>query len=160
VDEEQRFPPPRVDVGPGGRGAPSLAAAAGALAVGAGTVVLVEGISDQFALEALAQRRGRDLGAEGISIVPMGGATNVRGFLKLLGPQGYDLRLAGLCDAGEEGTPTGTIRSWRSGTSCRIATETSNMGRRTPRCEERLRTRFCCPGTRSWSEMKEDCRAS
>jgi hypothetical protein len=51
----------------------------------------------------LAQRRGRDLGAEGISIVPMGGATNVRGFLKLLGPQGYDLRLAGLCDAGEEG---------------------------------------------------------
>jgi hypothetical protein len=102
VDEEQRFQPPRVHVA-AGRGAPPVTAPAAALAAGAGTVVLVEGISDQFALEAIAQRRGRDLGTEGISIVPMGGATNVRGFLKLLGPQGYDLRLAGLCDAGEEG---------------------------------------------------------
>jgi predicted ATP-dependent endonuclease of OLD family len=39
------------------------------------TVVLVEGISDQFALEALAERGGRDLHADGISIAPMGGAT-------------------------------------------------------------------------------------
>ena len=67
------------------------------------TVVLVEGISDQFALEALAERRGRDLHAEGISIVPMGGATNIRSFLDLFGPSGLDVTLAGLCDAGEEG---------------------------------------------------------
>ena len=33
-------------------------------------VILVEGISDQCALEALAVRRGRDLDAESISIVP------------------------------------------------------------------------------------------
>ena len=41
-------------------------------------VVLVEGVSDQAALEALARRRGRDLAAEGIEIVSMGGATNGR----------------------------------------------------------------------------------
>jgi hypothetical protein len=65
--------------------------------------VLVEGVSDQVALEALAERRGRNLGAEDISILPMGGATNIRSFLDLFGPQGLDVRLAGLCDAGEEG---------------------------------------------------------
>jgi hypothetical protein len=64
--------------------------------------VLVEGISDQRALEALAERRGRDLGAEGISIVPIGGAQAIGSFLELLGPQGFDVRLAGLCDAAEE----------------------------------------------------------
>ena len=67
------------------------------------TVVLVEGISDQLALEALAARRSRNLEAEGISIVPMGGATNIGSFLDLFGPQGFDVRLAGLCDAAEEG---------------------------------------------------------
>jgi Overcoming lysogenization defect protein-like, TOPRIM domain len=67
------------------------------------TVVLVEGVSDQLALEALAKRRGRNLDAEGISIVPMGGAKNIRSFLDLFGPQGLDVRLAGLCDAAEEG---------------------------------------------------------
>ena len=66
-------------------------------------VVLVEGISDQLALEALATRRGRNLEAEGTSIVPMGGATNIGGFLERFGPQGLDVRLAGLCDAAEEG---------------------------------------------------------
>lgn len=67
------------------------------------TVVLVEGISDQVALEALAERRGRNLEAEGISIVPIGGAQSIGRFLSRFGPQGLDVRLAGLCDAGEEG---------------------------------------------------------
>lgn len=66
------------------------------------TVVLVEGNSDQLALQALAPRRGRNLDAEGISIIPMGGAQAIGGFLELYGPCGYDVRLAGLCDAGEE----------------------------------------------------------
>src|SRR6266536_4906297 len=66
-------------------------------------VVLVEGISDQLALEALAERRGRTLDAEGISIVPIGGATNIGSFLARFGPQGLSVRLAGLCDAAEEG---------------------------------------------------------
>jgi hypothetical protein len=67
------------------------------------TVVLVEGTSDQVALEALAARRGRDLAAEGVAVVPMGGARSIRRFLELFGPRGVDGRLAGLCDAGEEG---------------------------------------------------------
>jgi hypothetical protein len=66
-------------------------------------VVLVEGASDQIALEALAERRGRDLDAEGIAIVPLGGAQAIGNFLRLLGPRGSDVRLAGLCDAAEEG---------------------------------------------------------
>src|SRR6266571_3232318 len=65
-------------------------------------VVLVEGVSDQRALEALAERRGRNLDAEGVSIVPIGGATNIARFLQRFGPAGFDVRLAGLCDAGEE----------------------------------------------------------
>jgi OLD-like protein len=66
-------------------------------------VVLVEGISDQVALEALAERRGRDLDAEGISVVSIGGAQAIGRFLNRFGPKGLDVRLAGLCDAGEEG---------------------------------------------------------
>jgi hypothetical protein len=65
--------------------------------------VLVEGLSDQVALAALAARRSVDLAVEGISIVPMGGAKNVRRFLAQYGPSGFDVNLAGLCDASEEG---------------------------------------------------------
>jgi len=65
-------------------------------------VVLVEGISDQVAIEALAERRGRDLDAEGISVVPIGGAQAIGRFLNRFGPKGLDVRLAGLCDAAEE----------------------------------------------------------
>lgn len=66
-------------------------------------VVLVEGLSDQRALEALAARLGRNLEAEGIAVVPMGGAQAIGRFLDQFGPQGLDVRLAGLCDAAEEG---------------------------------------------------------
>jgi hypothetical protein len=65
-------------------------------------VVLVEGVSDQYALEALAERRARDLNTEGISVVPMGGAQSIGRFLDLFGPHGLDVGLAGLCDAAEE----------------------------------------------------------
>ncbi|MBA3376515.1 MAG: ATP-dependent endonuclease [Actinobacteria bacterium] len=66
-------------------------------------VVLVEGVSDKCALEAVAERRGRNLDSEGISVVAIGGAQSIGRFLSLFGPQGLDVRLAGLCDAGEEG---------------------------------------------------------
>jgi hypothetical protein len=65
-------------------------------------VVLVEGISDQRAVEALAERRGRNLEAEGISVVPIGGAQAIGAYLDRLGPSGLDVKLAGLCDAAEE----------------------------------------------------------
>lgn len=66
------------------------------------TVVLVEGVSDRRALETLARRRGRDLEAEGVAVVPIGGAQAIGRFLEDYGPRGLDVRLAGLCDAGEE----------------------------------------------------------
>jgi hypothetical protein len=70
--------------------------------VAARAVVLVEGESDRRAIETLARRRGRDLAAEDVSILAMGGAHAVRAYLERLGPAGRNLRLAGLCDAGEE----------------------------------------------------------
>ena len=63
------------------------------------TVVLVEGVSDQRAVEALARRRGRDLAAEGVSVVPIGGAQAIA---RRLAGLGKDVRLAGLVDAAEE----------------------------------------------------------
>jgi hypothetical protein len=66
-------------------------------------VVLVEGASDREAIEALAVRRERDLAAEGVSVVAIGGAQAIGRFLTMYGPAGFDLPLAGLCDAGEEG---------------------------------------------------------
>jgi hypothetical protein len=65
-------------------------------------VVLVEGVSDQLALEALAERRGRNLATEGVSVVPIGGAQAIGRFVDRFGPRGLDVRLAGLCDAAEE----------------------------------------------------------
>jgi predicted ATP-dependent endonuclease of OLD family len=61
-------------------------------------VVLVEGTSDRNAVEALARRRGRDLHAEGVAVVPMGGYGNLPRFLE----QCRDIRCAGLYDAAEE----------------------------------------------------------
>jgi hypothetical protein len=59
-------------------------------------VVLVEGITDRIALEAVAQRLGLDLA--GVEIVPIGGAQAVRrAYAQYEGRQ-----VAGLCDAGEE----------------------------------------------------------
>jgi len=66
------------------------------------TVVLVEGMSDQGAIEALAKRQGRNLAAEGVVVVAMGGAQAIGRFLDLFGPRRTDVKLAGLCDAGEE----------------------------------------------------------
>jgi hypothetical protein len=61
-------------------------------------VVLVEGTSDCRAVETLARRRGRDLQAEGVAVVPMGGYGNLPRLLR----QYRDLRIGGLYDVGEE----------------------------------------------------------
>ena len=61
-------------------------------------VVLVEGITDRIALEAVAAKLGRGLAAEGIEIVPIGGAQAIR-----RAAAQYDgERVVGLCDLGEE----------------------------------------------------------
>jgi hypothetical protein len=85
---------------------PAAATAATSLALakagGARAVILVEGVSDQIAVEALAARRGRDLGAERVAVVPIGGAHATAQYVRHFGPGGAGVRVAGLCDAGEE----------------------------------------------------------
>jgi OLD-like protein len=61
-------------------------------------VVLVEGTSDRRAVETLARRRGRDLRAEGVVVVSMGGYGNLPPLLA----QYRDVHVAGLYDVGEE----------------------------------------------------------
>ncbi|WP_326647612.1 MULTISPECIES: TOPRIM nucleotidyl transferase/hydrolase domain-containing protein [unclassified Streptomyces] len=63
--------------------------------------VLLEGPSDVAAVSALAASRGRNLAAEGVCVLPMGGAMSVGRFARLLGPPGLGLRLTGLCDEAE-----------------------------------------------------------
>ena len=84
----------------GGPGDPARELAA---RLGVRAVVLLEGLSDAAAVGALAAGRGRNLAAEGVCVLPMGGAMNVGRFARLLGPPGLGLRLTGLCDEGELG---------------------------------------------------------
>ena len=66
-------------------------------------IVLVEGISDQIALETLAARRGYALDAERVVILPIGGVQAIARQLTALGAKGAQVTFAGLCDAaGEE----------------------------------------------------------
>jgi hypothetical protein len=65
-------------------------------------LVFVEGVSDQVAIEALAERRRVDLAAAGIRVVPLGGAHRIGSFLDHLGLGSGRPRVAGLFDVGEE----------------------------------------------------------
>lgn len=95
---------PRANDGYVGGPAATTRATARALAKvdSAVAVVLVEGISDQIALETAAVGRGRDLEAERVVIVPIGGAHAIGRLLARLGPLSTRVRLAGLCDLREE----------------------------------------------------------
>ena len=86
----------------GPRAATDATAAALPRAAAARAVVLVEGISDQIAVETLASRQRRDLAAEGVVVLPVGGVHGVSRYLRLFGPEGTGARLAGLCDEAEE----------------------------------------------------------
>ncbi|HVH66106.1 MAG TPA: TOPRIM nucleotidyl transferase/hydrolase domain-containing protein [Candidatus Acidoferrum sp.] len=65
--------------------------------------MIVEGNSDKLALETLARRYGRDLGADSISVLAIGGAHAIRRILNDANRPPSDIQLAGLYDAGEEG---------------------------------------------------------
>jgi OLD-like protein len=66
--------------------------------VSARHVLLVEGTSDARAVAALARRRGRELDAEGVDVVPTGGYGNLPRFLE----RHRGAVRGGLYDAGEE----------------------------------------------------------
>jgi hypothetical protein len=65
-------------------------------------IILVEGVSDQIAVETLAACRGRNLAGEGVAVVPTGGAQAIARYLARFRPEGSSTGVAGLCDAGEE----------------------------------------------------------
>lgn len=66
------------------------------MATGLKAIVLVEGVTDRLALEAVARRLGLDL--EGVEIVPIGGAQAIR----RAAAEYVGEHVVGLCDAGEE----------------------------------------------------------
>jgi hypothetical protein len=82
------------------RGDDEARAVATSLSPGILSVVLVEGVSDAAAVETLVDRTGRN--RERVCVIPMGGLTNIAHFLRTLGPEGLDIRVAGLCDVNEE----------------------------------------------------------
>lgn len=65
-------------------------------------LVVVEGESDRIAVTTLAVRLGRDLAAEGVEIVALGGATNIRRSLRRHLAEHPGFRVTGLYDAAEE----------------------------------------------------------
>jgi hypothetical protein len=84
-----------------GPDAPLLARDAALPAAEAARVlVLVEGISDRLAVETLAARLGRDLGGEGVAILPIGGSGEAGKVLARFARP--DRRILGLLDADAE----------------------------------------------------------
>jgi hypothetical protein len=67
-----------------------------------GTIVLVEGVTDELAVTLAARRSGRDLEAESVSVLPINGAHAISRFLRQLRADEPEARLAGLYDEGEE----------------------------------------------------------
>src|SRR4051794_17604395 len=64
-------------------------------------VLLVEGVSDREAVLAAARGQGRNLSAEGVDVVPMGGASAIRRHLARVAAHGPGVRVAGLYDLAE-----------------------------------------------------------
>jgi hypothetical protein len=93
----------------------------------ANTAVLVEGWSDQAAVETLAHRLGLSLRAMAVVVLPMGGATNACQFAARFGAQGLRLRLAGLYDMPEERHFLRALRA-DAGTPTPSRTDAENLG--------------------------------
>jgi len=65
-------------------------------------VVLVEGYSDRVAILRLAMRLGRDLDAEGVTVISLDGGAGITSHLQLFGKKGLALEILGLCDEDKE----------------------------------------------------------
>jgi hypothetical protein len=98
--------------------------AAAVVAAGPRAGILVEGRSDQAAVRALAVRRGRDLDADAVAIVAMGGVTNLGHYVDVLGPRGAGLHLAGLYDEPEGGA----VRRGLAASDIRVGADLSVHG--------------------------------
>ena len=66
------------------------------------SAILVEGWSDQAAVEAWAKACAVDLHENGIVVLPVGGITNMGKFVSALRGPGLSVKLSGIYDASEE----------------------------------------------------------
>jgi ABC-type lipoprotein export system ATPase subunit len=66
------------------------------------TTILVEGFSDLLAVRVLAERTGVHLDGAGVSVISLEGKTMFKHYLQLLGPEGLDVKLRGVCDLDAE----------------------------------------------------------
>ncbi|MGK2954937.1 MAG: ATP-dependent nuclease [Solirubrobacterales bacterium] len=66
------------------------------------SLILVEGPSDEILVRRVSELLSFDLDGLGVSLVNIGGANNFTNAFRLLGPPGFDLRMAALVDLKEE----------------------------------------------------------
>ncbi|WP_437773482.1 ATP-dependent nuclease [Arthrobacter sp. KNU40] len=78
-------------------------------ALTAGYAILVEGVADRLIVEAAARARGIALDRIGAIVFELGGAENFPTVYKLLGPQGFGVRVLGLVDEAESPRWVGAV---------------------------------------------------
>ena len=72
-------------------------------------VIVVEGVADRLIVEGAARARGISLDRIGAIVFELGGAENFPTVYKLLGPQGFDVRVLGLVDEAESPRWVGAV---------------------------------------------------
>jgi len=72
-------------------------------------VIIVEGVADRLIVEGAARARGISLDRIGAIVFELGGAENFPTVYKLLGPQGFDVRVLGLVDEAENPRWVGAV---------------------------------------------------
>ena len=72
-------------------------------------VIVVEGVADRLVVEGAARARGISLDRIGAIVFELGGAENFPTVYKLLGPQGFDVRVLGLVDEAESPRWVGAV---------------------------------------------------
>jgi putative ATP-dependent endonuclease of OLD family len=72
-------------------------------------VIIVEGIADRLIVEASAQALGISLDRLGAMVFELGGAENFATVYKLLGPNGFGIRILGLVDEAESNRWVGAV---------------------------------------------------
>ncbi len=77
----------------------------------ASAVVVFEGISDLLAFRVFSDRLGVALDARGATLLSLDGADLFGTYLALLGPNGLDMRIVGICDADRETRWTTALNS-------------------------------------------------
>jgi len=74
-------------------------------------VLIVEGLSDRIVVEAAAAAKGVSLDREGVTVFALDGADKFAHVIKILGVNGFDTNLCGLCDEDREASWAGQLKT-------------------------------------------------